>query len=114
MTEAERSHQGSYDRGVEQGKVIERLEGHDDHFRRINGSIDKSTDRLASLETTMDRMVNLITNSPATFTERARVTAEEKPDASRYNEQEPSRTILALEAIIIILLVALILLEIYK
>lgn len=36
----------TYDSGVEAGRVLARLEGHDKHFEKINGSLD----RLAALE----------------------------------------------------------------
>jgi hypothetical protein len=111
MAELESSHQGSYDRGVEQGKVLERLEGHDEHFRRINGSIDRSTDRLASLESSMDQLVNLITNSSA----RSVTNEERGVDSKEEQSQEAgraSRIILMLGVTIAILLAIQIVLEI--
>lgn len=39
----------SYDRGVEAGKVLSRLDAHDTHFTRINGSIDKSAEEAAKV-----------------------------------------------------------------
>jgi hypothetical protein len=111
MSDIQDGHKGSYDRGVEQGKVLERLEGHDEHFRRINGSIDRSTERLASLEMTMDQLVNLITNSSATFTasESRKVESE---TAQQSSAQKPSRAILLFGAVTIALLAVLVLLEI--
>jgi hypothetical protein len=31
----------AYDRGVEAGAVLERLQGHDEHFKMINGSLER-------------------------------------------------------------------------
>lgn len=39
----------SYDRGVEAGKVLSRLAAHDDHFTRINGSLEKVAAELHTL-----------------------------------------------------------------
>ncbi|WP_329103161.1 hypothetical protein OG792_25955 [Micromonospora sp. NBC_01699] len=39
----------AYNRGMIAGRVEQRLQGHDDHFRKINGSIDSMTGALRSL-----------------------------------------------------------------
>jgi len=39
----------AYERGVGAGRIEQRLQGHDEHLRRINGSIDSMTRALQAL-----------------------------------------------------------------
>ncbi|MBF9134070.1 hypothetical protein I0C86_34795 [Plantactinospora sp. S1510] len=39
----------AYNRGLDAGRIEQRLQGHDDHFQQINGSIDAMTRALQSL-----------------------------------------------------------------
>ncbi|MFG1839666.1 hypothetical protein ACGFH8_14635 [Micromonospora sp. NPDC049175] len=39
----------AYSRGVDAGRIEQRLDGHDEHLRHINGSIDSMTQALQSL-----------------------------------------------------------------
>ncbi|MEU4476040.1 hypothetical protein [Micromonospora sp. NPDC023888] len=39
----------AYSRGVDAGRIEQRLQGHDEHLRHINGSIDSMTRALQSL-----------------------------------------------------------------
>jgi hypothetical protein len=47
----------SYDRGVEAGKVLSRLDAHDAHFTRINGSIDKGAAENQKVAEELHRLV---------------------------------------------------------
>lgn len=65
---------GSYDAGHIAGRIDERLAGHDEHFKRINGSIERSAkaqesltlaiksldDRTGHVETRLERAVRII------------------------------------------------------
>ena len=46
---ASSSEEEAYRRGVGAGRIEQRLQGHDDHFQKINGSIDSMTEALQSL-----------------------------------------------------------------
>ncbi|MFG1894846.1 hypothetical protein ACGFIP_12580 [Micromonospora zamorensis] len=39
----------AYNRGLDAGRIEQRLQGHDEHLRKINGSIDSMTQALRSL-----------------------------------------------------------------
>lgn len=41
--------EAAYNRGVDAGRIEQRLQGHDEHLRHINGSIDSMTRALQSL-----------------------------------------------------------------
>lgn len=45
-----------YDKGVEAGKVLQRLDGHDMHFARINGSLERVGDELHGLKLEVQRL----------------------------------------------------------
>ncbi|MEU8331905.1 hypothetical protein [Micromonospora sp. NPDC048839] len=51
MTSPETSEEkeAAYNRGVDAGRIEQRLQGHDEHLRHINGSIDSMTRALQSL-----------------------------------------------------------------
>ncbi|MGC4878655.1 hypothetical protein ACLQ26_20645 [Micromonospora sp. DT43] len=49
MTESGESAAAAYERGVGAGRIEQRLQGHDDHLRHINGSIDSMTRALQAL-----------------------------------------------------------------
>ncbi|WP_326556354.1 hypothetical protein [Micromonospora sp. NBC_01796] len=51
MTAPQRSssENDAYNRGLDAGRIEQRLKGHDDHFRLINGSIDEMTQALQVL-----------------------------------------------------------------
>ncbi|MEU7842838.1 hypothetical protein AB0B39_17975 [Micromonospora sp. NPDC049114] len=48
MTESSEN-AAAYERGVGAGRIEQRLQGHDEHLRRINGSIDSMTRALQAL-----------------------------------------------------------------
>lgn len=50
------SAQDAYDRGEAAGKVLARLEEHDKHFARINGSIDQLVAEVHALVLAMQRL----------------------------------------------------------
>jgi len=108
-----REYEGSYQKGVEQGKVLERLEGHDDHFRRINGSIDATEAKLTEMEKALNRMIVLLTESSAmgAMSEERRATSE----VSRSNTSSSWIHVLVIVGFIITtLLVLLILVELNR
>jgi hypothetical protein len=45
----------SYDEGVAAGEISQRLKGHDEHFERINGSIERQADETSRLADEMAR-----------------------------------------------------------
>jgi hypothetical protein len=47
-----------YDRGIEAGKIEQRLDGHDKHFEAINGSLEKVASNLADLNLGIQRLVD--------------------------------------------------------
>ncbi|MEU7613517.1 hypothetical protein [Micromonospora sp. NPDC049204] len=47
--EASEEKEAAYNRGVDAGRIEQRLQGHDEHLRHINGSIDSMTQALQSL-----------------------------------------------------------------
>ncbi|MEV4625300.1 hypothetical protein AB0J90_03265 [Micromonospora sp. NPDC049523] len=51
MTSPQRSsgENDAYTRGLDAGRIEQRLQGHDDHFEKINGSIDEMTQALQNL-----------------------------------------------------------------
>jgi hypothetical protein len=53
MTEAD-----AYGRGIEAGKIEQRLDGHDKHFERINGSLEKMAVNLAELNMSIQQLVD--------------------------------------------------------
>lgn len=54
MPDDERS---PYDKGVEAGKVLSRLDEHDTHFKRINGSIEKGVEKDAQVAQALQDLV---------------------------------------------------------
>ncbi|MGW4461559.1 hypothetical protein [Micromonospora sp. NPDC004704] len=60
MTAQPRSSQENedYSRGMDAGRIEQRLHGHDLHFEKINGSIDEMTDALQALTDEVRANVN--------------------------------------------------------
>ncbi|MGC5307463.1 hypothetical protein [Micromonospora zamorensis] len=48
-TESTEEKAAAYNRGLDAGRIEQRLQGHDEHLRKINGSIDSMTQALRSL-----------------------------------------------------------------
>lgn len=48
----------SYESGVADGKIIERLDGHDRHFARINGSIEALAKRMGNVELLLQQIID--------------------------------------------------------
>ncbi|MFG1868548.1 hypothetical protein [Micromonospora arborensis] len=48
-TESTEEKEAAYNRGLDAGRIEQRLQGHDEHLRHINGSIDSMTRALQSL-----------------------------------------------------------------
>ncbi|MGC5286329.1 hypothetical protein [Micromonospora sp. DT231] len=51
----------AYSRGVDAGRIEQRLQGHDEHLRHINGSIESMTQALRSLTEELRANVALFT-----------------------------------------------------
>lgn len=47
-----------YDEGVEAGKILQRLDGHDKHFDRINGSMELVANRLGAVELLLQQIID--------------------------------------------------------
>ena len=48
--------QDAYDHGVEVGKLQARLDGHDAHADRVNGSIERMTESIGGLTATVSKL----------------------------------------------------------
>lgn len=69
-----------YRRGHEAGGIAERLDSHDEHFRKINGSIEKSADALYQLSREVHDL-------------KVIVQARESADAAFSNADQHRRTV---------------------
>jgi hypothetical protein len=47
-----------YGQGLEDGKILQRLDGHDKHFDRINGSMEKIAARLGGVELLLQQIMD--------------------------------------------------------
>ncbi|MBX7268632.1 hypothetical protein KIF24_23170 [Micromonospora sp. Llam7] len=69
----------AYNRGVDAGRIEQRLQGHDEHLRRINGSIDAVTRALQALteelRTNATRLDARVTSGRRDADERDRIAA---------------------------------------
>jgi ABC-type transporter Mla subunit MlaD len=83
-----------YDRGVAAGEILQRLAGHDQHFARINGSVDRSADRLDTVVTRIDglmlavqRLGDTIAANEATVVTTAQALKEAKEASDKASER---------------------------
>jgi len=91
-----------YDEGVAAGKILERLDHHDRHFKTINGSIDRLADRLAEVALQVQRLADQAVSRDATVltTAAALKDAEEARRAQGEQKWSPvSRTITVILAL---------------
>ena len=90
-----------YDRGVEAGRIEQRLDGFDKHFAAVNGSIDRCADRLTELGTGIgelredarlrDERVAVAAATLAQETERRRAELVEAKDAAEAKRRSSDR-----------------------
>jgi len=64
-------HASDYDRGVAAGTIGQRLAEHDDHFRRINGSLEKVAHELGTLTLAVQRLADQAVARDATTVKTA-------------------------------------------
>jgi hypothetical protein len=74
--------QPEYDRGVAAGQVLERLSGHDQHFEKINGSLEKVAANLSDLNLGIQRLVDSAAADRATVLTTAKA-LKDADDARR-------------------------------
>ena len=85
----------AYARGLDAGRIEQRLQGHDEHLRKINGSIDSMTQALGSLTEELRANVNLlgsnVTADRRDATERERIAAVRVEEAGLAESQRTVR-----------------------
>ncbi len=97
MTSPENTEEKSaaYARGMDAGRIEQRLQGHDEHLRKINGSIDSMTQALGSLTEELRANVNLlgsnVTADRRDATERERIAAVRVEEAGLAESQRTVR-----------------------
>ncbi|MFI6237657.1 hypothetical protein ACIBD9_29185 [Micromonospora sp. NPDC050784] len=74
----------AYARGLDAGRIEQRLQGHDEHLRKINGSIDSMTQALGSL--TEELRANATRFSANVTADRRDATERDKIAAARVEE----------------------------
>lgn len=82
--------QGSYDKGLEAGKVLQRLEGHDRHFERINGSLESVATELREVKLALQRLGDQAVSRDATVITTA--AALKDADQARRDQSERAWT----------------------
>jgi len=80
-----------YERGVETGGIISRLEGHDKHFAKINGSLDAVAEQLAALVLAVQRLGDQAVARDATVVTTA-LALKDANDARRTADDDHQRT----------------------
>ncbi|WP_328650162.1 hypothetical protein OG598_17470 [Micromonospora sp. NBC_00330] len=85
----------AYARGLDAGRIEQRLQGHDEHLRRINGSIDSMTQALRSLTEELRGNVTLfsanVTAGRRDASERDRIAAVRVEEAGIVESQRTVR-----------------------
>ncbi|RAO60757.1 hypothetical protein LUPAC06_01380 [Micromonospora saelicesensis] len=85
----------AYARGLDAGRIEQRLQGHDEHLRRINGSIDAMTQALRSLTEELRGNVTLfsanVTAGRRDASERDRIAAVRVEEAGIVESQRTVR-----------------------
>lgn len=85
----------AYARGLDAGRIEQRLQGHDEHLRRINGSIDSMTQALRSLTEELRANVALfsanVTAGRRDISERDRIAAVRVEEAGIVESQRTVR-----------------------
>ncbi|MBG6103307.1 hypothetical protein IW249_003721 [Micromonospora vinacea] len=85
----------AYARGLDAGRIEQRLQGHDEHLRRINGSIDSMTQALRALTEELRGNVTLlganVTAGRRDASERDRIAAVRLEEAGIVESQRTVR-----------------------
>jgi hypothetical protein len=107
-----------YERGVAAGQVLARLDSHDSHLGKINGSMERVADELArvrgqnaELLLTIQRLSDSAESDRKTVVTTA--TALEKADEARRNQEEAGWTPMQRMAIIAAVVVPVLTLVVY-
>jgi uncharacterized protein YdcH (DUF465 family) len=75
-----------FDRGVAAGEISQRLKEHDQHFAKINGSMERVADELAKQTLAIQRMSDAMTANEATVLKTA--AALKDADEARRDQSE--------------------------
>ncbi|MEK8107049.1 hypothetical protein NKG94_21390 [Micromonospora sp. M12] len=85
----------AYARGLDAGRIEQRLQGHDEHLKRINGSIDSMTQALRSLTEEVRSNVTLfsadVTAGRRDASERDKIAAVRMEEAGMVESQKTVR-----------------------
>ncbi|WP_430500864.1 hypothetical protein ACQRWP_04080 [Micromonospora trifolii] len=85
----------AYARGLDAGRIEQRLQGHDEHLRKINGSIDSMAQALRSLTEELRGNVTLfsanVTADRRDASERERIAAVRVEEAGLVESQRTVR-----------------------
>ncbi|WP_433317514.1 hypothetical protein ACQP0U_09255 [Micromonospora sp. CA-269861] len=85
----------AYARGLDAGRIEQRLQGHDEHLRKINGSIDSMAQALRSLTEELRANVSLfsanVTAGRRDASERDRIAAVRVEEAGLVESQRTVR-----------------------
>jgi hypothetical protein len=103
MTE---SPQNSYDRGHQAGQIDARLDDHDEHFKRINGSLERVGDELHNLTLAVQRLGDQAVSRDATVITTA--AALKDAETARRDKSEQSWSPLARASLVLGLVAALV------
>ncbi|MFG1653019.1 hypothetical protein ACGFIE_24130 [Micromonospora sp. NPDC049275] len=95
MTESSESASAAYERGVGAGRIEQRLQGHDEHLRHINGSIDSMTQALQALTEELRANAALLSANVASgrrdAVERDRIAAVRIEEAGIFDSRSTVR-----------------------
>ncbi|MFC7711496.1 hypothetical protein [Micromonospora lupini] len=95
MTENSESAAAAYERGMGAGRIEQRLQGHDEHLRHINGSIDSMTQALQALTEELRANAALLTANVASgrrdALERDRIAAVRIEEAGLFDSRSTVR-----------------------
>jgi len=80
--------QTPYGKGLEAGKVLQRLDGHDAHLERINGSMEKVATELAGVKLALQRLADQAVSRDATVI----TTAAALKDAEQARRDQAERS----------------------
>ncbi|MEV4825136.1 hypothetical protein [Micromonospora sp. NPDC049274] len=95
MTESSESPSSAYERGVGAGRIEQRLQGHDEHLRHINGSIDSMTQALQALTEELRANASLLSANVASgrrdAVERDKIAAVRIEEAGIFDSRTTMR-----------------------
>ena len=101
----------AYDKGLEAGKVLQRLDGHDLHFARINGSLESVSKEMHALTLAVQRLGDQAVSRDATVITTAK--ALKDAEDARRDKTEQSWSPLTRLSLVLGVLVSLTILALY-